>query len=263
MNEWQELLQQAEEALHEDDSALALQLCDRAAQFAGEGRYYAGVLRGNILLALGDAAGALSSYDTVAEPSKADPQLDEARGIALFELARFAEAEKALKSALRGNDSLAASHYTLGLIAEIFDHGAAGEYFRRARKLDPENFDESSWLTQEEFEKILQEAVDGLPDSVRAMCQNLPLVVAEVPRLEELKQVDPPLSPRTTAIFFGELQPNPDLENLDNQPSVVIYKRNFERLSREPDVLKEEIQAALLHEVGHAMGLSEEDLGCC
>src|SRR5262245_29570273 len=104
--DWESLLDEAASALEEDRHHDALQLCDRAALLGDEARYNAAILRGDILLELGDPSGALSSYETVADPDVQDPDLDCARGMAFFELGRLAEADSALRSALRGNADL-------------------------------------------------------------------------------------------------------------------------------------------------------------
>jgi predicted Zn-dependent protease with MMP-like domain len=42
--------------------------------------------------------------------------------------------------------------------------------------------------------------------------------------------------------------------------SIVLYQRNLERAARDRRELVEEIRATLLHEVGHFLGLDEEEL---
>src|SRR5690606_25477836 len=133
------------------------QLCDRAALSGDDGRYHGALLRGDILLELGDAAAALSAYETVAQLDVPDPELDCARGIALFHLCRLPEAENALRSALRGRPDLPHAWYTLALIAEIRGNGQDPELFRRARMLDPEHYPPLEQMGRGEFEQALEE----------------------------------------------------------------------------------------------------------
>ncbi len=259
---WEELLDQAEEAFTGGRHHDALQLCDRAAQAGDDARYHAAILRGDLLLDLGDAAAALSSYDAVAEPGVPDPQLDLCRGVALFEAVRFAEAENALRSALRGDGRLAEAHYTLGLIAEIQGTGREVEHFRQARRLDPKSYPPVPQLGRAEFEAVVEEAVAGLPQPVLAATRGIPVLIAEVPQVSDLIAGDPPLSPRILGLFVGV--PPAQLSVLDAPPeqqaTILLFKRNLERFCTSREMLVDEIRQTVLHEVGHALGLSEEEL---
>ena len=41
---------------------------------------------------------------------------------------------------------------------------------------------------------------------------------------------------------------------------VILFKKNLERVSRDRDELIEQIQITVRHEIGHHLGLSEEDM---
>jgi predicted Zn-dependent protease with MMP-like domain len=261
-HEWERLLDQAEDAWTQKRHHDALQLCDRAALLGEDPRYFAALLRGDILLELGDAAGALSSFESVAHPETHDPEVDLSRGVALFELGRLAEAENALKSALRGDANLAEAHYTLGLIAEVSGSGSEAEHFRQARKLDPTTYAPHPSLTREEFERVVEAAVSELPESVKSVIQNVPVLVAELPHPDDLRLAVPPLSPRSLGLFVGT--PPQQGSVLDappsEQPTILLFKRNLERACHDRDELIEEIRLTVIHEVGHALGLSEQEL---
>ncbi|MBC7793227.1 MAG: metallopeptidase family protein [Clostridia bacterium] len=262
MTGWEDLLDEAEGLWQEGRHHDALQACDRAALQGEDARYYAAIMRGDILLELGDAPGALSSFESVADPDVADPDVDLSRGVALFELGRFAEAENALRSAQRGDANLAEAHYTLGLIAELQGTGAEAEHFRQARKLDAELYAPRPQIGREEFEKIVEEALESLPDRVAGVVRNVPVLVAELPHPDDLRLADPPLSPRSLGLFVG--LPPRAISSLDapaiEQPTILLFKRNLERACRDRDELVREVNLTVVHEVGHALGLSEEDL---
>jgi predicted Zn-dependent protease with MMP-like domain len=259
---WKKLLDQAEDAFGEGRHHDALQLCDRAAVAGDDARYHAALLRGDVLLDLGDAAGALSSYDSVAEPDLTDPELDLCRGIALFELVRFAEAENALRSALRGNGRLAEAHHTLGLIAEITGSGRDTEHFRQARRLDSQRFPAVPQLSRRDFEAVVEEAMATLPETIRTATRSVPVLIAEVPQVADLAQTDPPLSPRILGLFVGV--PPAQVSMLDAPPeqqaTILLFKRSLERYCTDRAMLIQEIRLTVLHEVGHALGLDEEEL---
>ena len=41
---------------------------------------------------------------------------------------------------------------------------------------------------------------------------------------------------------------------------VILFKKNLEKICRDRDELVEQIQITLRHEIGHYLGLSEEDM---
>jgi predicted Zn-dependent protease with MMP-like domain len=260
--DWKDLLDVGVVALGEGRHHDALQLADRAAVQGHEARYFAAMLRGDILLDFGDAAAALSSYDSAAEPGVPDPELDLCRGLCLFELVRLPEAENALRSALRDDPHLAEAHYTLALIAEMSGTGDEVEHFRCARRLEPERFPPAPQLSRAEFEAVVEEALTSLPGTVRDATRSIPVLIAEVALASDLLAADPPLSPRILGMFVGipprevsVLEPPPE-----QQPTILLFKRNLERACRDREVLVREVRTTVLHEVGHAIGLSEEAL---
>jgi predicted Zn-dependent protease with MMP-like domain len=259
---WEDLLDEAEAAWQDNRHHDALQACDRAALQGEDARYYAAMMRGDVLLELGDALGALSSFESVAHPDVDDPDVDLSRGVALFELGRLAEADNALRSALRGDNSLAEAHYTLGLIAELLGTGAEAEHFRQARKLDAELYAPRPQLGREEFEAIVEQALAELPPPVANAVSNIPVLVAELPHPDDLRRADPPLSPRSLGLFVGT--PPSHVSMLDappsEQPTILLFKRNLERACKDREELVREVRLTIIHEIGHALSLSEEDL---
>ena len=243
-----QLLQEAEAASLAGRPHDALQLCDKAALISDEGRYGAALMRGTILLDLGDAAGALSSYDSVADPQVPDAQLDCARGLALFELARLAEAENALRSAVRGEPTLARAHFALGLIAELMGNGEEAEHFRRARRLEPENYPPQRRTGVEAFQKAVTDAIDSLGDGPRAVLRKMSVLVAELPNPQDLLRQHPPVSPQAPCMIVGVLEAKDDnAEELGEvEVGLLLFKRNLERMAQGPDELTHNVLQALL-----------------
>jgi predicted Zn-dependent protease with MMP-like domain len=260
---WQALLDQAASALDEGRLHEALQLCDRAALGGVEAVYHAAMLRGDVLLDMGDPAGALTAYETAADPDVPDAELDCARGIALFELGRLAEADSALKSAVRGQPDLADAHYALGLVAEIVGSGEEIEHFRKARRLDPERFPAQLQLSREEFETMVDSALEQLPSNLKAALERVPVLIAELPHADDLKNSEPPLSPLALGMYVGPMLSLSELATDEpdvQQPAMVLFKRNLERAAVTKDALTHEIEHTLRHEIGHALGLSHDEI---
>jgi tetratricopeptide (TPR) repeat protein len=245
---WRDLLEQAQRALDEGDIRQALQFCDQAALHPGKGRYEAAFLRSDILQSMGDMRGALSSLESIADPSKPDARVDCGRGQALFQLALFAEAENALKSALRVDPELAEAWFTLGVMAEILGTGQEAEYFRTARKLDPDAFFVPVYHSYEEFQELVQQAANDLAPEVREGLRGVQTIVMDLPHPEDLLAVDPPISPTTFGMLVG-IVPADEVSNKPvaqrQRPAILLFKRNLERMCRSKDELLQQLQRTL------------------
>lgn len=254
------LVHQARAAVAERRLHDALQLCDRAALVNDEGRYLAARLRGDILLELGDARGALSSYDSVAQPERRDAALDLSRGLALFELARMPEAENALRSALRDKPDAAEGHFALGIIAEMEGKGAQQEHFRRARRLDPARYPPLPRLSAEQFGEVVTAAVAKLSEPLQAKLRGVPLLVAEMPNAADLARQSPPISPlsflmRVSVRTMGPLgEVTPGVPGTLSQ-ALLLFKRNLERSFVEPEKMVDAVAQSL------ADALDDDDEG--
>ena len=251
MTRWRDLLREAKDLLTVGRLHEALQLCDRAALESEDARYGAALIRGAIHLELADPTAALSAYQAVADLSQPDPELDCARGLAYFELAQIPEAEVAIRSALSLDDRLPQAHYTLGLIPELKGSREANQHFRRARQLAPRQYPEDRSRTREEFEEILNRAASSLPDDVLGHLKQFPIVVADLPVLDELQKIQPRMSPQSLALVLGT--------NLGNgaQPCLLIFKRNVERAFREDELIEEGVRLAVIREFTRALGFED------
>jgi tetratricopeptide (TPR) repeat protein len=251
MTHWRNLLTQAKEVLAAGRTHEALQLCDRAAIESEDARYGAALIRGAIHLEMGDAAAALSAYQAVADAGKPDADLDCARGLAYFELAEIPEAEAAIRSALRIDSHLAEGHYTLGLILELKGRREANTHFRRARELSPAQYPEDRSRTREEFEALLNRAASTLPEHVIEHIRKFPIVVADLPVLDELQKIQPRMSPQSLALVLGSS------EGRAVQPCLLIFKRNVERAFRDEELIEAGIRLAVIREFTRALGLKD------
>ena len=108
-----------------------------------------------------------------------------------------------MKSALRAAPDLADAHYTLGQITEMRGGTGAEAMFRRARRLDPERYPPVSFMSHEAFDAVVAEALAELPERVKDAIANIPVLVEELPTLEDLRQASPPLSPASLGMFVG------------------------------------------------------------
>lgn len=261
------LADEAASALDAEDGEAALEAAlrgEKLARRAGDEALAAelALLQASALNHLGRSREALVRAEAVlsAEPDAVDAMLE--RGFALWELCRLDEARSQLEAALRRDPDLAWANHTLGLVAERRgDAKEAARRFARARALSPEEFPEPPRLSAEDFDRAVEAALEELPEPVRRWLSNVAIAVEDLPRDEDLAG-DPPLSPAILGVFRGApLGEKASMDPWSHFPSsIVLYQKNLERFARDREELVAEIRVTLLHEVGHFLGLDEEEL---
>jgi predicted Zn-dependent protease with MMP-like domain len=113
----------------------------------------------------------------------------------------------------------------------------------------------------EEFEALVAEALDSLPDEIRDMMDNVAVVVAERPSSSQLARAGVPPNvllfglyegvPKTKrGVTYGEMLPD----------KIVIFQRPIERVCRTREQVREQVRRTVLHEIGHHFGLDEDEL---
>lgn len=183
-------------------------------------------------------------------------------GVAEYELCRFRQARAALERVLKLAPRDAWVHHYLALVAEREGEPARADGLeRRARSLAPGEFHAPVAMDRPTFEQAVRDAVAALPADERRALAAVPVEVADVPALEDLTAVDPPLSPSILGLFRGPSELERCLpEDGPRCRSVVLYRRNLERFARDERELREQVTVTLLHELGHLHGESDEQL---
>jgi predicted Zn-dependent protease with MMP-like domain len=205
---------------------------------------------------LGRPAEALGAANHALDYDMHDREARREKGVALFELCRFAEARVELGKLAADEPDAWAEHY-LGLIAERSrDDIAAAQHFARAQKLDPEAFRPSSSPSVSAFAKVVQEEVSKLPKEVQAGLSQSKFAVIDLPAESDLTATDPPLSPGILGLF----RPPPEGAEARDKPAIFLYRRNLARAAHNDEELHREVRDTLLHEVGHLNGEDDDQL---
>lgn len=109
-------------------------------------------------------------------------------------------------------------------------------------------------MTREEFEQVVQEALDSLPDEFINNLKNIDITVEDSP---------PPKRGKT--LLLGLYQGVP-LDKRDSYyagalpDKITLFQRNIEAISNDRQEMIEQIKKTLLHEIGHYFGLGEDKL---
>lgn len=245
-----------------DDPVAALEILDEALDGLEQAsqRAEAHLLRGIALARLEDFSGALRALGKSKELQPAHPDVAAERGSVLIELLRLDEAEEALREAVGMSPDDARAHHLLGFALDYSGRrDEAGEHFRRAAELDPEESPCPPRLTEAEFDGALEAALREVPEPFRARLANVEIGVENYATREFCRRHD--CSPTTLGIYVGTPVPLRSEVGPEGPPDrIVLFQRAIENSCRDADDVTREIGVTLRHEIGHLLGFSEDEL---
>ena len=178
------------------------------------------------------------------------------------ELSRFAEAEADAQRSVAVHPGFAMAH---DLLSRILDHlgdaKGAVEASEVAAELDPENFPEPLEVNDEEFDLLVERAVGDLPAKVRAKLEEIPVLVQALPSAEMLNEANPPLTPDLLGLFVGRHIFAQLPTAVPGAPGAIyLFRKNLLRACEDREELAREVRITVQHEVGHLLGLDEDEL---
>jgi predicted Zn-dependent protease with MMP-like domain/Flp pilus assembly protein TadD len=181
-------------------------------------------------------------------------------GQILFELGRFDEAKRSLEAAVALDPESAHAVYHLALVLERLDSAEeAQRAFVKANALDPERYPLPVGVDEEFFRAAAAEAIDNLPRSIREYVEDVPVLVEDWPAASLLAAEN--VSPQILGLYVGVPRTQAEVSApAQDVTRVILFKKNLEKVCRDRDDLVEQIQVTVRHEIGHHLGLSEEDL---
>lgn len=119
-------------------------------------------------------------------------------------------------------------------------------------------------MSPEEFERLVDEALDGLPQGFKEKIENVSVVVEDYPSAAVLRGFEPPRPGRFDLLgaYIGvPITRRPGHEIMGKLPDrIELYQKNIEAYCRSDREIVRQIRATVVHEVGHYFGLDEEAL---
>ena len=149
----------------------------------------------------------------------------------------------------------ARSHYALGLVLTQLDRiPEADRSFARAAELDPE-YVLPCRLERSEFESVVEGVLASLPTEFASYLQNVEVAVEAAPCRDLLQEAD--IEHDLLGFYQGNTIQNSEWGLPDR---IVLYQRNLENISSDRASLIREVRDTVLHEVGHHLGMEEDQL---
>lgn len=187
-----------------------------------------------------------------------------ALGRELFDGCEFEEARTSLLAALRLDPHHPeALYYRACLRERRGDLDGAARDYQAAALVAPEEFPLPLALEDDAIETLADEVIDTLHPSLQRYLENVHILVDEVPSVELLREFDPPARPtEVLGCFAGHsLGERATADPWSSLPAtIVLFRRNLMRMAHSHEELMDELRITLLHEIGHFLGLDEEDL---
>jgi len=114
---------------------------------------------------------------------------------------------------------------------------------------------------QSEFEKLVEQAVQELPEKIRQKMENVAIVVEDRPSPEQLRKV----GVRYGGILLGLYEGIPQVKwgrgfggNLPDK--ITIFKESVKKFVSSPEEIKELVKNIVWHEVAHHFGFDEKEV---
>lgn len=115
-------------------------------------------------------------------------------------------------------------------------------------------------LTENDFEQLVVDVLDSLPESLLEVLDNVDVVIEPRPTREQLRRMG-----IRSGTLFGLYEGIP-LTMRDSGYSIVapdkitIYQRTIEEVCSTPEEVADQVRTTVIHEVAHHFGIDEEKL---
>jgi predicted Zn-dependent protease with MMP-like domain len=116
-------------------------------------------------------------------------------------------------------------------------------------------------MKKEDFEKLVEEALSGLPRKFKKLIENLVVMVEEEAPLEAYRQTGSSPFSRILGTYHGVpfKHRGPYYGNIP--PDVIsIYQKPIEEICSTEEEIRDEVRKVVIHEVGHYFGFSDDEL---
>jgi predicted Zn-dependent protease with MMP-like domain len=115
-------------------------------------------------------------------------------------------------------------------------------------------------MKREHFVKVVEEALDSLPQEFRSRIRNVAVLVEDVPPNQPSPQ--PGQQRRLLlGIFHGVPTTKKSIFDLPTGPDhIVLCQKNIEAVCSSEAEVRHQIRQTLIHELGHYFGMTEEQL---
>src|SRR6266702_5462462 len=115
-------------------------------------------------------------------------------------------------------------------------------------------------MKREHFAKVVEEALDSLPQEFRSRIRNVAVLVEDLPP-NQLSAQSGQQRRLLLGLFHGVPTTKKSIFDLPTGPDyVVLYQKNIEAVCSSEAEVCEQIRLTVIHELGHYFGMDENQL---
>jgi predicted Zn-dependent protease with MMP-like domain len=116
-------------------------------------------------------------------------------------------------------------------------------------------------VDDETFDRLVDTAVRELPAKVREKLRDVPVMVQPLPTAKMLQGENAALTPDLLGLFVGRhIFAQLPSAVPDAPGAIFLFRRNLLRSCNDLEELAREVRVTVQHEVGHLLGLDEDEL---
>lgn len=115
-------------------------------------------------------------------------------------------------------------------------------------------------LSRNEFEQLVIEAIDSLPQEFLDRLENVDIVVESVPTRAQLSQQGVPEDSLLLGLYEGVPLTARENYGFVLPDKITIFQESIEAVCPSPGQIIQEVRETVAHEIAHHFGLSDEAL---
>ncbi|MFN3651800.1 MAG: metallopeptidase family protein [Armatimonadota bacterium] len=116
-------------------------------------------------------------------------------------------------------------------------------------------------MSEEEFEELVMEALEGLPRQFKRYMQNVQVVVQPYPTREQLRAVRAASGHTLLGLYHGVPLTQRSTTTPPLMPDVItLFREPLLRFCATPEELREQVRHTVIHEIAHFFGISDDRL---
>ena len=115
-------------------------------------------------------------------------------------------------------------------------------------------------MTRAQFERLVREALTGIPDEIEARLENVDVVVEDRATDDQLVGAGLPEDQHLLGLYEGI--PLPDRYNYDMvlPDKITLFQRTIEEFCTTEEEIVEEVRMTVVHEIAHHFGIDDDHL---
>jgi predicted Zn-dependent protease with MMP-like domain len=115
-------------------------------------------------------------------------------------------------------------------------------------------------VSRADFEALVGEALDSIPEDFEKFLDNIAVTVEEEPEPGELRALRIPRGATLLGLYRGTPLPDRDAGYAGLPDTIVIFRGPILRSCRSRREVVRQVRDTVLHEVGHHFGFADADL---